>query len=1035
DPTLLITDTATRAALQPAIAALPHPLPVLDLHADAATWADAPTTDPDPGDVGLSRQHLAYVIYTSGSTGQPKAVLVEHGQLAAIAAAWERSLELRPGLAHLQMAGFSFDVFTADVVRALGFGGRLVLCPSELLLDGAGLFDLMRRSRIGFADFVPAVLNGLLDHWQGTGEDLPELRTVVCGSDVWTAASAARLRELCGPQVRIVHAYGVTEACVDSTHFTVPAGGLERLDSLPIGRPLPGVRIHLLDEAGQPVADGLAGEIHIGGAGVARGYLNRPELTAERFLASPFDEGERLYRTGDLGRWLPSGELEFLGREDHQVKVRGFRIELGEIEARLAACPGVRDAVVTARQLAGDDRQLVAYYRTDDSQQVSAGAARQWLAHTLPAHMTPAAFVRLAAWPLTPNGKIDRAALPAPDAQAYGQDEYAEPAGPLESELAAIFAELLSPRRIGRHDDFFALGGHSLLATRVVSKIRERLDREVPATALFAAPTVAALAEWLTSAERLTRRQGLPAGQQVLPPITGADRTRPLDASFAQQRLWFLAQLEGGSEAYHVVEAFSLDGPLDRAALAGALDALTARHEVLRTRLVSVAGALTQLVDPPSVGFRLRTEDLSGQADAEAELDRIRRAEAAAPFDLAHGPLARGRLVVLGPDRHVLLLTLHHVMSDGWSMDVLARELGALYTALRDGRPDPLPPLPVQYADYAAWQRGWLTGEVLAGQSEFWKQALDGAPALLELPTDAPRPAEQDYRGDQLRVELDAELTAALHALSRRAGCTLFMTVLAGLALVLSRLSGQDEVVIGTPTANRRLTELEGLIGFFVNTLPLRVDLAGDPTGAELLERVRAVTLAALEHQDLPFEQLVELVNPTRSLAHAPVFQVLFAWQNNENAELELPGVEVRALGPASSVAKYDLTLSLGESDGRIVGVLEYASGLFGVESADRIAGYLRHALAQLAERPAQPAATLPLVGATERLRLVQDWNQTRQPVRSGIAERFAAQVAAHPDAIAVESSTDQLTYAQLNTAANQLAHHLRALGVTADTR
>ncbi|MDQ1739392.1 MAG: hypothetical protein QOE53_1044, partial [Pseudonocardiales bacterium] len=799
---------------------------------------------------------------------------------------------------------------------------------------------------------------------------------------------------------------------------------------LPIGRPLPGVRIHLLDEAGQPVPDGAPGELYIGGAGVARGYLGRPELTAQRFLASPFEPGERLYRTGDLARWLPGGDLEFLGRNDHQVKVRGFRVELGEIEARLAACPGVREAVVVAREASGGDRQLVAYYLTDAATEPAPGTARDWLAQALPGHMVPAACVRVAGWPLTPNGKVDRQALPAPSAQAYVQGEQAEPVGPLETALAGIFAELLGVERIWRHDDFFVLGGHSLLAARAVAKIRDVLGREAPATALFTAPTVAALAE---------RLAGLPAAVDGagLPPIATVDRTGPLAPSFAQQRLWFLAQLEGGSEAYHVVEAFSLDGPLDRHALAGALDALATRHEPLRTRLVSDSGVLSQQIDPAGAGLGLQIVDLTGSADAAAELAGLRQQEASAPFDLARGPLARGRLVVLAPDRHVLLLTLHHVMSDGWSMDVLARELGLLYTARQRGEPDPLPPLPVQYADYAAWQREWLSGPVLASQSEFWTRALAGAPALLELPTDTPRPAEQDYRGEQLPVELDAELTAALQTLSRRCGCTLFMTVLAGWALVLSRLSGQDEVVIGTPTANRRRAELEGLIGFFVNTLALRIDLAGGPTGAELLDRVRGATLAALEHQDLPFEQVVELVNPTRSLAHAPVFQVLFAWQNTENAALELPGIDVQALGSASTVAKYDLTLSLGEAGHRIVGTLEYASGLFGPESAGRIAGYLRHALAELARQPAEPAATLAFektADTLERRRLVHDWNSTDRPVEHTIGELFRAQVAATPDAVAVESGSQTLTYAQLDAAANQLAHHLRSRGVGPDS-
>ncbi|HST47695.1 amino acid adenylation domain-containing protein [Jatrophihabitans sp.] len=1031
-PALLLTDTATLTTLGPAV---PDGTAVLRLDADA--WAGAPAGGLDPDE--LDGRQLAYAIYTSGSTGQPKAVLVEHDQLAAVAEAWARTLDLTPGLAHLQLAGFSFDVFTADVVRALGFGGRLVLCPPELLLDGAGLFALLRRAGIGFADFVPAVLDGLLDHWADAGTGLPELRTVVCGSDAWSVAGAARLRRLCGPDVAIVHAYGVTEACIDSTHYRLPTSvaEIEALGTLPIGRPLPGVRSYLLDPAGEPVTGGAVGELYLGGAGVARGYLGRDELTAERFLADPFVPGGRMYRTGDLGRWLPDGELEFLGRTDHQVKVRGLRIELGEIEARLAACPGVREAVVVPREVGGS-RQLVGYYRTDSadpSGRPTPDQARAWLAEALPGHLVPAACMRLARWPLTPNGKIDRQALPAPDATAYARAAGEQaPSGPVETALAAIFADLLGIEGVGRHDDFFALGGHSLLAARVASRIGRQFGVQLPATAVFQSPTVAALAERVT---------GQPAdsggASDVLPPLPHADRDQPLPASFAQQRLWFLAQLEGGSAAYHIPEAFSLDGPLDRAALAGALDALVTRHEALRTRLVSVAGQPVQQIDPPGTGFALTTDDLTGSADPAAELAALRQREAAEPFDLARGPLARGRLVVLGEDRHVLLLTLHHVLADGWSMDVLARELGVLYAARRQGEQDPLPPLAVQYADYAAWQRDWLSGPAADRQREFWAETLAGAPALLELPTDAPRPAEQDYRGGQLAVELDAELTAALHELSRQSGCTLFMTVLAGWALVLSRLSGQAEVVIGSPTANRRRPELDGLVGFFVNTLPLRIDLAGGPTGTELLDRVRAVTLAALEHQDLPFEQVVELVNPVRSLAHAPVFQMLFAWQNTENAELELPGVEVRPLPPHGSVAKFDLTLSLGEVSGpdgsRVAGTLEYAGALFRPESAARIAGYLRQALAELAAHPGRPAETLALVDAAERRRLVSTWNDTATPVEHSIGELFAAQVRARPDAVAVECGDQQLSYAELDSRANQLAHHLRSLGVRPDTR
>jgi len=1045
---LLLTDTATLAALGPA---LPDGTEVLRLD------ADDPTEHPAGGIAlkDVDGRHLAYAIYTSGSTGQPKAVLVEHDQLAAVAAAWARTLDLAPGLAHLQLAGFSFDVFTADVVRALGFGGRLVLCPPELLADGAGLLALLRQAQIGFADFVPAVLEVLLDAWQDAGTDLPTLRTVVCGSDVWSVAGAARLRRLCGPQVAVVHAYGVTEACIDSTHYRLPdsVAEIDALGTLPIGRPLPGTRAYLLDPAGEPVPAGTTGELYLGGAGIARGYLGRDELTAQRFLADPFAPGGRMYRTGDLARRLPGGELEFLGRTDSQVKLRGLRIELGEIEARLAGCPGVREAVVVAREVGGS-RQLVGYYRTGPSGSAASAdplapadaldpadplaptdgptpdQARAWLAGALPAQLVPAACVRLTRWPLTPNGKVDRQSLPAPDAAAFARAAAEQaPDGPVETALAAILTDLLGVDGIGRHDDFFALGGHSLLAARVVSRIGQQLGVQLPATAVFEAPTVAALAERVT---------GQPA-DGALPPLPRADRSQPLPASFAQQRLWFLAQLEGGSAAYHIPEAFSLDGPLDRAALAGALDALTTRHEVLRTRLVGVAGQPVQQIDPAGTGFALATDDLTGSADPAAELAALRDREASEPFDLATGPLARGRLVTLGPDRHVLLLTLHHVLADGWSMDVLARELGVLYAARRQSAQDPLPPLAVQYADYAGWQRDWLTGPVAEQQRQYWARALAGAPAVLELPTDTPRPAEQDYRGGQLPVELDAELTAALHELSRRSGCTLFMTVLAGWALVLSRLSGQAEVVIGSPTANRRRPELDELIGLFVNTLPLRIDLAGQPSGTELLGRVRTVTLAALENQDLPFEQVVELVNPTRSLAHSPVFQVLFAWQNTENAELALPGVEVRPLPPHGSVAKFDLTLSLGETSaepgGRIVGTLEYAGALFRPETATRIAGYLRQALVELAAHPGRPAGTLALVDAAERRRLVTEWNDTAVPVEHSIADLFAAQVAARPDAVAVECGDEQLSYAELDVRANRLAHHLRELGVRPDTR
>jgi amino acid adenylation domain-containing protein len=999
DPLLLLTHAPAR----PALVDIPDLPPIVDL--GATGWSRLSQDNPDPR--STSPHHLAYVIYTSGSTGLPKGVMVEHSQLTAVAAGWEHLLALSPGLVHLQMASFSFDVFTADLVRALGFGGRLVLCPRELLLDSAGLHAFLLDHEVGFADFVPAVLVPLMSYLDTAGSDLTGMTTIVCGSDAWTPANARQLRALTGPDVRIVNAYGVTEAAIDSSLHVVPVAGIDRL---PIGRPLPNVRMYVLDESGEPVPTGVAGEIHIGGAGVARGYLNQPELTTERFAASAFVPGERLYRTGDLGRWLPGGELEFLGRNDSQVKIRGFRVEPGEIEARLTACPGVREATVVARD---ENKQLVAYCLVDEPG-LAVEELRDRLAAVLPEHMVPAAFVQLDAWPLTPNGKIDRAALPAPDARAHSQAGYVEPAGPLETALASLWADVLGVGQVGRHDHFFALGGHSLLAMRLASKIRLELGREVPPAALFAAPTLAAFAERLT-----------PIGHEVLPAIGQADRTRPLTLSFAQQRLWFLAQMEGASEAYHMPRAFRLDGPLDRAALTRALDALVARHEALRTRFTESEGEAFQEIVPGS-GFSLRVHDLTGSSDAE--IAALQAQEATEPFDLTRGPLIRGQLIVLAADRHVLLLTLHHIVSDGWSMGLLAQELRVLYVG------DPLPPLPVQYADYAAWQREWLSDGALAEQGAYWKEVLADAPALLDLPADRSRPAEQDYRGGQVRLEFDADLTEALKALGRRQGSTLFMVLLAGWALVLSRLARQSDVVIGTPTANRRRVELEGLIGFFVNTLALRVDLAGDPTVTQLLDRVRGVALAAQDHQDIPFEQVVELLNPVRSLAHSPVFQVMFAWQNNEDGEWALPGVEMAPVDSPHTVAKFDLTLSLAEENGRIAGTLEYASALFDEHTVERYGLYLHRVLAQMAEQSDQAAGGMTLIDEHEYRQLIVECNRTDVfSTGDTISTFFEGQVARAPEACAVAFEGQSLTYAELNAKATRLARHLAASGAGPD--
>ena len=1019
-PPVVLTHGPARAALNAALAGVETVPTVLDMDADADRWADR--SDANPQVAGLTPQHLAYVIYTSGTTAAAKGVMVEHGQVVAVSGAWRTLYDLRPGLTHLQMASFSFDVFAADVVRSLGFGGRLVLCPSALLLDGAALYRVLQSHRVAFADFVPAVLNPLMAHLRQVGGTLSFMETVICGSDIWTPANARQLRLLCGPKVRNINAYGVTEAAVDSCCFVLGHENLDRFATLPIGRPIPNVRIYLLDEAGEPVPVGVAGEIHIGGAGVARGYLNRPTLTAERFIANPFVAGDRLYKTGDLGRWLADGTIEYLGRNDFQVKIRGFRIELGEIEARLADCEGVRETVVLAREDRPGDKRLVAYYT--GAAEIAVDVLRSQLATTLPEHMVPAAYVHLAAWPLTPNGKLDRKQLPAPDASAYQVQDYVVPQGAVETALAEIWASLLGVERVGRQDHFFELGGHSLLAIRLISRIRQALEIEVPPGALFAAPTLADFAKLVVS-----------DGSGVLPPIAAVDRATPLALSFAQQRLWFLSRMEGVSEAYHMPMGLRLHGRLERVALQQALDRLVARHEALRTTFVDQDGEASQRIGPADSGLPLQLHDLSGVPDTDSQLAALQRQEATAPFDLIHGPLIRGRLIRLAPDEHVLLLTLHHIVSDGWSMGILNRELSVLYAAACRGEADPLPPLAIQYADYAAWQRQWLADTSLAKQGAYWRDTLAGAPALLELPSDRPRPAEQDYRGGLVPIALDPALTAGLKALSLRHGCTLFMTLLAGWAVVLSRLSGQPEVVIGTPTANRRRSELEGLIGFFVNTLALRLDLGGAPTLEQLLARTRTAALGAQANQDLPFEQVVEQLNPVRSLAHAPLFQAMFAWQNTEEGEFELPGLRVERVAAPHTIAKFDLTLSLAEVDGRVVGGLDYASALFDAATIERQVGYLHTVLTELVKDAGQTTAAVPLLSEQERQQLLVEWNRSdvAYPQDRSLPQLFEVQVIRDPSATALVFEDQTLSYGELNARANRLAHHLQAQGVGPD--
>ena len=627
------------------------------------------------------------------------------------------------------------------------------------------------------------------------------------------------------------------------------------------------------------------------------------------------------------------GNIEFLGRNDFQVKIRGFRIELGEIEARLSEHEGVREAVVLAREDTPGDKRLVAYYTAREQNSVGAQELRAHVATKLPEYMVPAAYVKLESLPLTPNGKLNRKALPAPEGDAYVVRQYEAPQGTTEELLAGIWAKLLNLERVGRHDNFFDLGGHSLLAVRVIARVREALKVEVAIRDLFARPVLQDFSSALAI-----------AAPAELPAISCVPRGERIPLSPAQQRLWFLAQMEGVSKAYHIPMGLQLKGGLDRVALRKALDRIVARHEVLRTTFAFVEGEPVQQIAPAEESrFHLVEHDLRGRSDAKEELKRVAAEESGTTFDLQAGPLIRGRLIRLADEEDALLITMHHIVSDGWSLGVFTNELSMLYGAFLRGEADPLPELKIQYADYAVWQRKWMEGEVLRKQAEYWKRALAGAPEVLQLPTDHVRPEQQSYSGAAARLVLDEELTAGLRGLSRKHRTTLYMTVLAGWAALLARLSGQDEVVIGTPAANRNRVEIEGLIGFFVNTLALRLGVVGTATVGELLEQVKGQVLAAQEHEDLPFEQVVEIVRPPRSLAHNPVFQVMFTWLNTPKGLIDLAGLQVSPFTAVPhDISKFDLMLLLREEGHQIVGVVEYATALYEQSTIERYLGYFR---------------------------------------------------------------------------------------------
>ncbi|WP_437733786.1 amino acid adenylation domain-containing protein [Sorangium sp. So ce1335] len=948
----------------------------------ARVWLDADRAEIDresttPPAVDVRSGSLAYVIYTSGSTGTPKGVEITHHSVVNLLT----SMRERPGLGErdrlLAVTSLSFDIAALDIFLPLSTGALLEVASRELSVDGAALSEHLSRAGITVLQATPATFRLLLEAgWEGS----KELKILVGGE--------ALPRELADALVdraaSVWNLYGPTETTIYSCGHPIAKGP----GPVPIGRPIANTRVYVLSDRLHPLPVGIPGELYIGGAGLARGYHRRPDLTAERFVDDPFaaEPGGRMYRTGDLVKWLPDGTLEFLGRLDHQVKIRGFRIELGEIESVLGAHPAVGQAVVVAREDRRGDRRLVAYLTARGSGAPTPGELRAHLKEKLPEYMIPSAFVALEAMPLTPNGKVDRRALPAPEPLAVDAGgDLAAPRTPVEEVLAGIWAHVLGLERVGAHDDFFQLGGHSLLAAQVLARLRSAFRIDLPLRALFEAPTLAGLAERVEAAQRAS------AGIHR-PPLRSVRREGALPLSFAQQRLWFLAQLEPDSAFYNIPGAARIQGPLDRAALEESIQEVARRHEALRTTVALVDGTPRQVIAPdarlPFEIIDLRA--LVGSAQ-EAEVRRRAADEARQPFDLARGPLARAKLLQLGDAEHVLLLTMHHIISDGWSVGVLLKELAALYPAFRRGEPSPLSALPIQYGDFAVWQRRWLEGEAREEQLAYWKGRLAGAPPYLDLPTDRPRPAVQRFRGATLSFQVSGELTAALARLSRRASVTPFMTLLAGFQVLLGRYAGVEEVCVGTPVAGRNRMELEGLIGMFVNTLVLRTNLSGAPSFEELLSRVREVALGAFEHQDVPFDQVVDVLQPPRDLSRSPLFQVAFALQNAPLPPLVLEDLMLSPLIADSATSKVDLSLMLAEAGEGMQGWLEYNTDLFDEVTIERMAKRYVTLLESAARDPGQRVSELQMLPEFEREELLRWSSAAAAPSTRGAPASAAA--------------------------------------------
>ncbi|QJC89940.1 nonribosomal peptide synthetase DhbF [Bacillus inaquosorum] len=995
-------------------ARLPDDLAVPQLVLDqAVTQEVVKRYSPDNPNVSVSLAHPAYIIYTSGSTGRPKGVVVTLKSLSNFLLSMQEVFSLGEEDRLLAVTTVSFDISALELYLPLISGAQIVIAQKETIREPQALAQMIEYFDINIMQATPTLWHALVTN---EPEKLRGLRVLV-GGEALPSGLLQALHELHCP---VTNLYGPTETTIWSAAAFLEEG-LKGVP--PIGKPIWNTQVYVLDNGLQPVPPGVVGELYIAGTGLARGYFRRPDLTAERFVADPYGPpGARMYRTGDQARWRADGSLDYIGRADHQIKIRGFRIELGEIDAVLAKHPDIEQAAVVVREDQPGDKRLVAYVVAASA--IDTAELRRYVGASLPDYMVPAAFVEMDELPLTPNGKLDRKALPAPDLSTSVSDR--GPRTPQEEILCDLFAEVLGLARVGIDDSFFELGGHSLLAARLMSRIREVMGAELGIAKLFDEPTVAGLAAHLDQA------------QSARPALQRAERPERIPLSFAQRRLWFLHCLEGPSPTYNIPVAARLSGELDQGVLQAALYDLVCRHESLRTIFPESQGTSYQhILDADQARPDLHVNEITEKDLSERFAEAVRYS-----FDLAAEPAFRAELFVIGPDEYVLLLLVHHIVGDGWSLTPLTRDLGAAYEARCHGKAPEWAPLAVQYADYALWQQELLgsgddPNSLIAGQLAFWKETLKNLPDQLELPTDYSRPAEPSHDGDTIHFRIEPELHKRLQQLARANRVSLFMVLQSGLAALLTRLGAGTDIPIGSPIAGRNDDALGDLVGLFINTLVLRTDTSGDPSFRELLDRVREVNLAAYENQDLPFERLVEVLNPARSRATHPLFQIMLAFQNTPDAELHLPDMESSLRIHSVGSAKFDLTLEISENrlaDGTpngLEGLLEYSTDLFKRETAQALADRLMRLLEAAESDPDQQIGNLDILAPEERSNMATDWQNVSEKIpHASLPEQFEKQAALSPDAIAVVYEDQSLSYAELNERANRLARMLISEGV-----